>query len=253
MRTIAVCNQKGGVGKTTVAINLGAALAERGQRTLLVDLDPQGHLTEGLGLAEAAEPATLAGLLLGKWDGGLAELVVPVGERLDAVPASVDLFLAEAGLVLARGREHKLARALEPLRGAYDYCLIDCPPTLGQLTDNALVAAGEVLVPIQAEDTALRALELLVDQVRSLEEGLSVRVALVGLVANQVDDTRVAKRTLATLAEAVPVPVLAELRRRVALKEAWAQGRSILDAEPTGDTADAFRALAGRLVDGARP
>lgn len=245
-RTIAVANQKGGVGKTTICINLGAALAEEGRRTLLVDLDPQGHLTEGLGLDEATEPLTLAAVLAG---GRIPaeQLVAHHGGGLDVIPSSVDLFLAERTLLNLHGREYRLERALAPLLEAYDFVLIDCPPTLGLLTDNALVAARRALIPIQPEDTSLRALELFMDQVNSLAEGLGVGVEVLGLVVNQDDDTIVARRTLQTVAEAVPLPILARIRRRTRLREAWAAGQPITSTDGHSDVAEAFRELASAL------
>lgn len=244
--TVAVANQKGGVGKTTICINLGAALAEDGRRTLLVDLDPQGHLTEGLGLDEASEPVTLAAALAGGRI-PIDELVVHHSDALDVIPSSVDLFLAERQLLNLHGREYRLERTLAPLTIRYDFILIDCPPTLGLLTDNALVAARRALVPIQPEDTSLRALELFMDQVNSLAEGLGVAVEVLGLVVNQDDDTLVARRTLETVASAVPVPVLARIRRRTRLREAWAVGQPITATDSQGDAAAAFRELAGAL------
>src|SRR5919199_306288 len=248
MNTIAVANQKGGVGKTTITINLGAALAERGVRTLLVDLDPQGHLTEGLGLSEPEGDETLAAAILGRTSIPIKTLTVTHGCGVDIIPASLDLFLTERDLVHLRGREYRLMRVFEPLEDKYDYTLIDCPPTLGQLTDNALVAARKALVPIQPEDTSLRALEMLLDQIYSIREGLGLTVEIVGLVVNQADDTLVTRRTLETLGRAVPVPILASIRRRVRLKEAWAKGKPVTMTEPQGDAAEAFRTLAQALT-----
>jgi chromosome partitioning protein len=249
MNTIAIANQKGGVGKTTITINLGAALAERSVRTLLVDLDPQGHLTEGLGLSEPEGGETLAAALLGRTSVPVNRLMVSHECGVDIIPASLDLFLTERDLVHLRGREYRLRRVFEPLEDEYDYTLIDCPPTLGQLTDNALVAARKALVPIQPEDTSLRALEMLLDQVHSIREGLGLTVDIVGLVVNQADDTLVARRTLETLTKAVPVPILASIRRRVRLKEAWAAGKPVTMTEPAGDAAEAFRGLAQAIME----
>jgi len=151
--TIAICNQKGGVGKTTLTINLGAALADLGRRVLLVDLDPQGHLTEGVGLQACYLDAapTLYDALTRKDPPPLASLIrerTPAGEPVAVVPASYQLMLAEQSLYLARNREHKLKDLLAPLDGRFDYVLIDCPPVLGNLTDNALNAARRVVIPI---------------------------------------------------------------------------------------------------------
>ena len=240
--TIAVANQKGGVGKTTLTINLGAALAEAGRRVCLVDLDPQGHLTEGLGLDEAKEPGTLATAMADPKQATDA-LAVNHSPGLDVIPASVDLFLAERQLLAMHGREYRLERVLAQLTG-YDYILIDCPPTLGLLSDNALVAARRALIPIQPEDTSLRALELFMDQVNSLREGLGVDVVVLGLVVNEEDDTLVARRTLEIVERSVPLPILARIRRRTKLREAWAAGQPITVTEAHGEVAGIFRQLA---------
>ncbi len=145
--TIAICNQKGGVGKTTLTINLGAALADLGQRVLLVDLDPQGHLTEGVGLQEAYldSPTTLYDALISKEPVQLTSLIQPqttYPEPIAVIPSSFQLMLAEQSLYLARNREHKLKNLLAQLDNQYDYVLIDRPPVLGNLTDNALNASA---------------------------------------------------------------------------------------------------------------
>ncbi len=254
MRSLAIVNQKGGVGKTTVAINLAAALEEAGRRVLLVDLDPQGHATEGLGLGDRYDtdaPATLAAALLGRWDGSPAELVMTGAGGIDVIPASVEQFVVEAQLVSVRGREHRLAHLLEPLSSTYDWVLIDCPPSLGALTDNAVVAAGRVLVVAQPQDSSLRALELLLDQVQSIRSGLRVDIEVIGIVLNTWEDTLVAKRTMAALSD-LPIPVIGVVRRRTRLQEAWAQGRTILDLEPRSDVAQEFRGMAA-AVEGAQP
>lgn len=242
-------NQKGGVGKTTVAINLAAALVEAGRRVLVVDLDPQGHATEGLGLGDRYDfegPAILASALLGRWDGPPAELVATGAGGIDVIPANVEQFVVEPQLVAIRGREHRLAQLLEPLSDSYDWALIDCPPSLGVLTDNAVVAAGRVLVVAQAQDSSLRALELLLDQIQSVRTGLRVEVEVAGIVVNAWEETLVARRTMAALTQ-LPVPIVAVIRRRTRLQEAWAQGRSILDLEPRSDVAQVFRDMAFEL------
>jgi len=246
MRRLAVVNQKGGVGKTTVTINLAAAFTEAGRKVLVVDLDPQGHATEGLGLGDrydAEGPVSLAAALLGRWEGPSAELVANGAGGIDVIPANVEQFVVEPQLVATRGREHRLAQLLEPLAPAYDWVLIDCPPSLGALTDNAVVAARRVLVVAQAQDSSLRALELLLDQIQSVRSGLRVDVEVTGIVVNAWEDTLVARRTMAALAQ-LPVPILGVIRRRTRLQEAWAQGRSILELEPRSDVAQVFRDMA---------
>ncbi|MGH2530921.1 MAG: ParA family protein [Thermomicrobiales bacterium] len=240
--TIAICNQKGGVGKTTLAINLGAALADLGQRVLLVDLDPQGHLTEGLGLQECylnAHP-TLYDALTSKEPVRLVDLIqrqTKAAEPLHVIPASYQLMLAEQALYLARNREHKLKNLLGQLNNHYDYILIDCPPVLGNLTDNALNAAREVLIPIQAEATSVRALELLFDQIESVERGLNIQIEVLGVVPNLVQDSAMARKILQDLRGSVPMLAPLELRKRVMLQNAWAAGCSIF-AHEVGSSAD---------------
>lgn len=246
MRTIAVVNQKGGVGKTTVTINLAAALAERGQRVCLVDLDPQGDAGEGLGVSPV-EGDSLARHLLDEPAGDAAGLAVRRADQLDVIPAADDMFFVEARLVGLRGREQRLRRFLEAFADRYDIVLLDCPPSLGQITDNALIAADAgVLIVMQPEDTSLRALDLLLDQMESIHQGLQVQVPVVGLVANFVDDTTVAKNTMAAV-ERLPLPLLGKIRKRTKLKEAWGSGKTILELEPNGDTATAYRDLAAAV------
>ncbi len=260
--TIAVCNQKGGVGKTTLTINLGAALADFGQRVLLVDLDPQGHLTEGVGLQECylnTHP-TLYDALTSKELVKLAPLIqrqTRAHEPFAVIPASYQLMLAEQTLYMARNREHKLKNLLTQLGDEFDYILLDCPPVLGNLTDNALNAARRVLIPIQAEATSVRALELLFDQIESVERGLNIHIQVVGVVPNMVQDSAMAKKILHDLRGSVPMLAPFELRKRVILQSAWANGCSIFAYHPPSsadertkrDVIDIYRALAGFVID----
>src|SRR5712691_11865854 len=193
MKITAVVNQKGGVGKTATAINVGGALAADGRRVLLVDLDPQGHLTEGLKLPAAEHPATLAAALTGEWTGDPAALVVMYDRggsgRLAAIPNALEMFTVAREMDKLRAREERLARVLGPLDGMFDHILIDCPPALDILTDNALTAADGVLIPVQAEDSSLRALRLLLGQVNALETELRRErpLKLHGLVVSMLD------------------------------------------------------------------
>jgi chromosome partitioning protein len=259
-RVVAICNQKGGVGKTTLTINLAAALADTGRRVLVIDLDPQGHLTEGVGLQHCYLDATptLYDALTSQESVPLAALIHPetgMGERFAVLPATYQLMLAEQALYMARNREHRLKTLLGQVDGRYDYVLVDCPPVLGNLTDNALNAARQVLIPIQAEATSVRALELLFDQIESVERGLNISIRVLGVVPNMVQDSAMAKRILADLRASVPVLVPFELRKRVILQAAWASGRSIFAHEPSStadertrrEVVEAYRDL-GRFV-----
>jgi chromosome partitioning protein len=235
--TIAICNQKGGVGKTTLTINLGAALAELGQRVLLVDLDPQGHLTEGVGLHDCYLNATptLYDALTSKEPVHLATLIqhgTTAHEPFAVIPATYQLMLAEQALYMARNREHRLKTLMNQLDNQFDYVLIDCPPVLGNLTDNALNAARRVLIPIQAEATSVRALELLFDQIESVERGLNIEIQVLGVVPNMVLDSAMSKKILHDLRASVPMLTPFELRKRVILQAAWAAGRSIFAYQP---------------------
>ena len=163
---LAMCNQKGGVGKTTSTINLGAALAEYGRRVLLVDLDPQGALSAGLGIAATRagahdlQPDAVA------VDTAITDVLMPTGiDGVDLIPANIDLSAGEVQLINEVGREHTLARALRPVLHAYDYVLIDCQPSLGLLTVNALACAHGVIIPLAAEYFSLRGVALLVDTI----------------------------------------------------------------------------------------
>jgi chromosome partitioning protein len=261
---VAVVNQKGGVGKTATTANLGAALRERGYRVLLVDLDPQGHLTSGaLGLADSTPPATLANALLGEWSGELGDLVVKYRDGLHIIPTNQDMFLLEGRMYGSnlRAREYRLGRLLDALEDGYDFCLIDCPPSLALLTDNALVAVrdpgpddkhtgGTVLVPVQAEDSSIKALQLLFDQIRSAEAELRIRVDVAGLVVNLYDARRgrVATSTLEAYQSMRGLEVLAVLGDRAVVKEAWRLGLPVIEHAPRSDAAGWFRDLAARVA-----
>jgi chromosome partitioning protein len=233
---VAVCNQKGGVGKTTLTINLGAALADLGQRVLLIDLDPQGHLTEGVGLQEAYLGGTpsIYDSLVGNKGPDFSDLIHRNGsEDFSVVPATYQLMLAEQTLFMARNREHKLKNLLATVTNDFDWILIDCPPALGNLTDNALNASRQVVVPIQAEQTSVRALELLFDQIESIERGLNIRVRVLAVVPNLVQDSSLSKRILTEIKRSIPQVIPFELRKRVLLQEAWSSGHSIFAHHPT--------------------
>jgi len=258
MDVTAVVNQKGGVGKSATTINVGAALAELGRRVLLVDLDPQGHLTHALGVSPG-EDATLPRALLGQWDGELGELVTPFGERLQVLPTSEDMFVLEPQLYSRTGREWLLSRLLDAFAPAFDDCLIDCPPSLGALTDAALVAArsdsghtGRVVIPVQAEDSSLDALRLLLRQLATLTQVLAIEVPVAGLVVNLYDARR--GRVATSMLEAFQRrdDVLAVIGDRKEIREGWRLKQPVIAHAPDSEPATWYRDLAKQLSGGQR-
>src|SRR5213593_3574305 len=185
-RTLAIVNQKGGVGKTTTAVNLAAGLALAERPTLLVDLDPQGNATTGLGVQKSGLHPTIYHVLLGgeATEKAIRETVVP---GLKLLPADIDLVGAEIELVGVERREHRLRDVLEPVLASYDYIVIDCPPSLGLLTINALVAADRVVVPLQCEFYALEGLTHLLKTVKLVRERLNARLTIEGIVLTMFD------------------------------------------------------------------
>ncbi|MPY95431.1 MAG: AAA family ATPase [Acidimicrobiia bacterium] len=249
-RVFSVANQKGGVGKTTTAVNLGACLAELGHRTLIVDLDPQGNATTGLGLNQWSVATSMYDVLLR--DVPLEDCVEPTSVRnLFAAPANLDLAGAEIELVPAFSRELRLRRALEPVSGDYDYVLIDCPPSLGLLTVNGLAASSEVMVPIQCEYYALEGLGQLLRNVELVKKNLNPTLEVTSLVLVMFD-----ART--KLAEQVSNEVRSHfgdrvcrsvIPRTVRLSEAPSFGQPINVFDPSSRGAIAYRDLA-REVSG---
>lgn len=247
-RVIAVANQKGGVGKTTTVMNLGAALALDGFPTVIVDLDPQGSATTGLGLALSSTQGTVYDVLTSSHD--MLELVhhtsVP---GLDVVPATRDLVGAEIELVAMPAREHRLYVGLHALRDRYAFLLIDCPPSLGLLTVNALRAADGVLIPLQAEYYALEGLTALLDTIARIRTTLNPTLALDGLVLTMFDGRN-------SLARQVQEEVRTHfgdqvfrtvVPRNVRLSEAPSHGVPILRYSPSSPGAVAYRSLAREI------
>lgn len=245
---IAVANQKGGVGKTTTTINLGAALAEQGRYTLLADLDPQGGLSLGLGLAAHDLDLTIYNVLT---DTRIlaAGVVHHMRPHLDLLPSNIDLAAADVQLVTAMGREYILRDALAPVRAKYDFILLDCPPSLGLLTVNALTAADAVLVPLQTEYFAMRGVEMLLDVMRRVQRRLNPHLEMLGLLPTMVDVRRHHDQTvIAQVRAAYPGKVLdVMIKDSVKFADAPARQRSILEFDSRHEGAQAYRTLA-RLV-----
>jgi len=248
-RIIAIVNQKGGVGKTTTAVNLGASLAILGQRVLLVDIDPQGNTTSGLGIDKHSIASDIYAVLLtdAPAAGAIVSTEVP---NLDAIPATLALAGAEIELVAALSRETRLRRALANVVDRYDYVLIDCPPSLGLLTLNALTAATEVVIPVQAEYYALEGLSQLTTIVGRIREALNPELRITGVLVTMFDGrTRLASDVLDEVHAFFPTQVFkTQIPRNVRLSEAPSYGKpaALLDVKSRG--AQAYLALAREMA-----
>ena len=246
-RIIAIANQKGGVAKTTSSVSLGAAISEAGQRVLLIDLDPQASLSYSMGLDPDSLDQTVHDVLVGR---------IPVGKTIqqlaeaDVVPSNIDLAGAEAYLLTRTGREYALKMALEDVMMHYSYIVIDCPPSLGVLTINALTAADEVVIPLQCEALSHRGvgqlLETIEDVKRLTNKSLNVR----GIIATMYDPrTQHAREILDDVGKRYNVPVLdPPVRKSIRFAEAPRTGKSILRYASSHPGAEAYRAIARRLI-----
>ncbi|HVM21125.1 MAG TPA: ParA family protein [Egibacteraceae bacterium] len=249
-RVLTVANQKGGVGKTTTAVSLAAALADIGARVLLVDLDPQGNASSGVGLRMQPGQATIYDVLVGDTD--LVDAIEPTSVRnLFVVPATVDLAGAEIELVTAFSREQKLRRALEGVRGDFDVVLIDCPPSLGLLTVNALSAADGVIVPIQCEYYALEGLGALQHNADLIKANLNPQLEITGFVMTMMDGrTRLSQQVVDEVVSHFGDRVFqTRIPRSVRLAEAPSYGQPITVFDPGSRGAQSYRSLAMELIE----
>lgn len=258
MIRIAVANQKGGVGKTTTAINVATAIAATGRRVLIVDLDPQGNSSTGVGVDQNARHRTSYDVLIGACSA--ADAVVPTAiPRLSLIPSTVDLSGAEVELVEMESRIHRLDNALAaPAMQAYDYIIIDCPPSLGILTMNAMVAAQSLLVPLQCEFFALEGLSQLLNTVERVRAGYNQRLNIIGVVLTMYDKRNRLSEQVAADVRAVLGKIVFEtiIPRNVRLSEAPSHGLPALvyDHRCAGSEAyiDLSRELLGRTEPHAR-
>jgi chromosome partitioning protein len=249
-RVIAFANQKGGVAKTTSTLNLAVALREQGLRVLVVDLDPQGNLTMSQGLNPDSIERSMFDVLVHR---------LPISEvihqrEVDLAVSSIDLAGAELALSSQIGRERALEKSLAPVKGGYDYVLIDTPPSLGLLTINALVAADGVIVPVQCEYLPLRGLVQLENTLSMIRENLNPDVRIIGILPTMFDGrTLHSKEAVEILTENFgPLVFNTRIRKTVRYAEAPVKGSSVLKYDPRGPAADAYRDLAKEVLNGAQ-
>lgn len=249
-RVIAMCNQKGGVGKTTTTINLGAALAEYGRRVLIVDFDPQGAASIGLGINALDMEQTIYTLLMNPKADVRATVCHTATQNLDIIPANIDLSAAEVQLVNEVARESALARVLRHVEADYDVILIDCQPSLGLLAVNALTAAHGVIVPVEAEFFALRGVALLVETIETVRDRINPRLKIDGIVATMVDSrTLHSREVLQRLQEAFGDLVFdTRIGRTIKFPDASVATEPITSYAPNHAGAHAYRRLAREVI-----
>lgn len=248
-RVIGIINQKGGVGKSTTAINLSAALGEMGKQVLLIDLDPQGNCSSGLGIEKGLINRCIYDVLLN--DVPLEEVIIPdVFEGLDVAPATINLAGAEVELVSEMARENRLKDAIGSMRGKYDFIIIDCPPALGLLTVNAMVAADKLLIPIQCEFYALEGVTKLLESMKRVKSRLNPSLDIYGILLTMYDSRTTLSKQVADevrdyfgrLVFSTPIP------RTVKLSEAPSFGQPITQYDPRGRGSLSYVELAKEVV-----
>jgi chromosome partitioning protein len=250
-KVIAVANQKGGVAKTTTVQSLGVALAELGKRVLMVDLDPQACLTFSSGIDPEGLSASLHDVVVDRASMADVRQMIPGIDGLSIIPASIDLAGAEVHLLSRTGREHVVARALQPILHDYDSVIIDCPPSLGVLTINGLTAADVVLVPLQCEALSHRGVGQLLETIEDVRQFANDGLSVLGVIATMYDGrTTHARRILAEVGERYGLRVFdPPVPRSVRFAEGPELGRSVLQHAPSSAGAEAYRSLAAQIFD----
>ncbi|GAA3366551.1 ParA family protein [Saccharopolyspora gregorii] len=247
---LAMCNQKGGVGKTTSTINLGAALAEYGRRVLLVDFDPQGALSVGLGVQPHQLDQTIYNVIMERSVDIRDVVMSTTVEGMDLLPSNIDLSAAEVQLVAEVGREQTLQRVLFPAMKEYDFILVDCQPSLGLLTVNALAAADGVIIPLECEFFSLRGVALLIDTIEKVQERLNPKLEISGILATMFDPrTLHSREVMARVVEAFGDVVFdSVINRTVRFPETTVAGEPITRWAPRSAGAQAYRSLAREVI-----
>lgn len=256
MQLVSVTNQKGGVGKTAVTATLAAALKEKGYDVLAVDLDPQAYLTSHFGLKDQLYKKQIDNLalrLVNESDGDPADLVETTDEDVDLIPSNYDMRGVEDELSNARNREMRLANFFDVFdNDLYDFVLIDTPPNLGVLTDNAVLASQNLLIPIQAEDSSLDALDMAMDEIEEIEEAFNIEIEILGIIPNLVPRDGVAETTLETVRSTPGLKELVfdyEVRKRADMKYAMREGESLYEYNRDSDMIPVFDQLADDVAD----
>jgi len=240
--------QKGGTGKTTTAINLGAVYAGEGDSVLFIDLDPQGGLTEGIGLGDEYNNTNHIGkVLLDEEDVGIDDLVVE-REPFDVIPASPEMYNLSEDLGQDRAWFKRLDEVLKDVDDRYDWIIIDSPPELNRVSDSALIAAKNVVIPIKVEEPSVRGVEIMMrEQIKPIREDLESEVEIVGIVPNETLNSNERDRILEGVEDSFSRELTPEVRRRVDINRAWREGETLFEYDPENDMCDRYREIANEI------